>query len=72
MCMCAGRLARRSRGGGKDGDLIGKLVISSRAARDAWLSNGNPYFTQPGARTAIKSRYAAKFRRISGNVERVE
>jgi ribosomal protein L35AE/L33A len=52
------------------GDLIGKLVIfKTRMARDCWVLRGHCYDTQPGARTKIKSRAAAKFQRISANVE---
>ena len=51
-------------------NLIGKLVVfRSRRARDEWVEAGNPYFSNPGARTAVKSLAAAKFRRISAAVE---
>jgi hypothetical protein len=52
------------------GDLIGTLrVFSSRLTRDAWVADGNPYLNNPGARTPVKSRYAAKFIRMSTAVE---
>jgi hypothetical protein len=55
----------------ESGDLIGTLVVfPSRATRDAWIANGNPYLNDRGARSAVKSRYAAKFQRISAGVER--
>lgn len=55
------------------GDPIGKLVIfETRAARDAWLEDGNPYLTKSGARTAMRSRQAAKFQRVCANVEYFE
>lgn len=54
-----------------DGELIGKLVIfDTRKARGKWLEKGNPYSSQPGARTSVDSRYAAKFQRVSASVER--
>jgi hypothetical protein len=56
-----------------DGDLIGKLVIfKTRKARDAWVNGGNPYITQPGYRTEIKSKYAARFQKVCANVEFAE
>lgn len=56
-----------------NGDLIGRLVIfQTRAERDTWLDGGNEYTQCPGARTAVKSKYAARFRRISSAVELFE
>jgi hypothetical protein len=57
----------------QDGDLIGTLYIfKSRAARDAWIDGGNQYQNDRGTRTPVKSKYAARFQRVSGNIERVK
>ena len=54
----------------EDGDMIGTLVIfETRKARDTWVADGNPYLTNPGARTAVKSKAAARFWRVSAAVE---
>ena len=48
------------------GDMIGTLhIFASRAARDAWVADGNEFCTAPGARTAIKSKSAARVLRIT-------
>ena len=54
----------------EDGDLIGTLfTFANRAKRDAWVAAGNPYLEDPGARTGVRSEYAAKWQRISAAVE---
>jgi hypothetical protein len=53
-----------------NGDLIGVLhVFPNRTARDSWLDAGGDYRNEPGARTAIKSLYAARIKRRSTNAE---
>jgi hypothetical protein len=52
------------------GDLIGTLhVFPTRNARDTWLEDGPQYTTERLYRTAVKSRYAARYRRICADVE---
>ncbi len=56
----------------QDGGLLGTLyVFQTRAGRDAWLDGGNEYLDQAGARTALKSKQAARFQRESAAVEHV-
>ena len=39
-----------------DGDPIGTyMAFQSRAKRDEWVNDGEPYFTQPGAREAVSA-----------------
>jgi ornithine cyclodeaminase/alanine dehydrogenase-like protein (mu-crystallin family) len=56
----------------ESGNLMGTLyVFQTRAGRDTWLADGNEYQDQTGARTALRSRHAAKFQRESAAVEHV-
>ena len=55
------------------GDMIGTLYIfDRRATRDAWVANGNSYQNDRGARSDVKSKYAARFQRVCSNVERIK
>lgn len=56
-----------------DGDMIGTLYIfDNRRARNEWVANGNEYQNDRGARTEVKSKYAARFQRVSAAVERIK
>ena len=54
----------------EQGAPIGTLfVFRTRSGRDEWAMEGEPHQNNPKERTAMKSRAAARFRKMSSAVE---